>query len=428
MTIYAQDFLGRITQLTETIQGETRTFNYVYDAAGRLTDVSRNDTLIAVYSHDANGNRLSRITPSDTINGGYDAQDRLLTYGNTSYSYTRNGDLSTKVVGTDTTRYAYDAFGNLFSVRLPDGTLIEYVIDGQNRRVGKKINGAMMKQWLYGNQLNIVAELDSADNLVSRFVYGTRINVPHLMFRNGITFRIISDHLGSVRLVVNTASGAVVQRMDYDAFGNIHTDTNTGFQPLGFAGGIYDEHTELTRFMKRDYDPETGRWTAKDPIGFEGGQTDLYVYVDNDPISSTDPTGLGKICNRSGQELKVVAGAEDSVPENAMIIGENAMTPEGTDWGFVNYNGQWIKVPDGVLLVITKPNEFWITVYQDWYYKIPFVRGLAYWAGRSVRPAKGNQNEGEIKWINDILQRVHDRQKPGGKELEDERKKCEECR
>jgi RHS repeat-associated protein len=74
-------------------------------------------------------------------------------------------------------------------------------------------------------------------------------------------------------------------------FGNVLTDTNPGFQPFGFAGGLYDRHTKLVRFGARDYDAETGRWTAKDPIRFDGGNTNLYGYVVNDPINETDPSG-----------------------------------------------------------------------------------------------------------------------------------------
>ncbi|MFZ1827466.1 MAG: RHS repeat-associated core domain-containing protein [Candidatus Competibacteraceae bacterium] len=56
-------------------------------------------------------------------------------------------------------------------------------------------------------------------------------------------------------------------------------DTNPGFQPFGFAGGLYDQDTGLVRFGARDYDPETGRWTAKDPILFAGGDANLFAYV-----------------------------------------------------------------------------------------------------------------------------------------------------
>ncbi len=59
-----------------------------------------------------------------------------------------------------------------------------------------------------------------------------------------------------------------------------------------FAGGIYDTDTKLTRFGARDYDAETGRWTAKDPIGFAGGLTSLYDYVGGDPVNWVDTTGV----------------------------------------------------------------------------------------------------------------------------------------
>ena len=84
-----------------------------------------------------------------------------------------------------------------------------------------------------------------------------------------------------------------MQRVDYDAFGKVIQDTNPGFQPFGFAGGIYDPDTTLVRFGLRDYDAETGRWTTIDPILFSGGQTNLYAYVNNDPVNQGDPRGTG---------------------------------------------------------------------------------------------------------------------------------------
>jgi RHS repeat-associated protein len=70
-------------------------------------------------------------------------------------------------------------------------------------------------------------------------------------------------------------------------------DTNPALEiPFGFAGGLKDSHTGLIRFGYRDYEPETGRWTARDTIGFAGGDTNLYGYVGGSPIQFVDPSGL----------------------------------------------------------------------------------------------------------------------------------------
>jgi RHS repeat-associated protein len=58
------------------------------------------------------------------------------------------------------------------------------------------------------------------------------------------------------------------------------------------AGGLYDKDTALVRFGARDYDAEMGRWTAKDPIRFAAGDTNLYGYVLQDPVNAIDPLGL----------------------------------------------------------------------------------------------------------------------------------------
>jgi RHS repeat-associated protein len=140
--------------------------------------------------------------------------------------------------------------------------------------------------------LRPVAELDASGAIVSRFVYGSRVVAPEFMTRMGVTFRLITDHVGSVRLVVNTVNGTIAQRLDYDTWGNVISDTNPGFQPFGYAGGLHDSLTRLTRFGSRDYDAAIGRWLSKDPIGFAGRDTNLLAYAANDPLNNIDPTGL----------------------------------------------------------------------------------------------------------------------------------------
>jgi RHS repeat-associated protein len=288
---YTRDALGRITQKIETVQGVSDTFDYGYDTAGRLTEVKKNGAVTSTYGYDSNSNRLTVTASAGTLNATYDDQDRLLSYGTAVYAYSPNGELFTKTAGGQTTTYGYDALGNLRSVILPGGSRIDYTVDGTNRRIGKKVNGVAVQGFLYQDQLRIIAELDGTGNVVSRFVYGSRVNVPDYMTKGGATYRIIADHLGSPRLVVNTATGVVVQRIDYDEFGQIILDTNPGFQPFGFAGGLYDQHTTLVRFGARDYDPEIGRWTSKDPIRFAGGDTNLYGYAVNNPLSYFDRDG-----------------------------------------------------------------------------------------------------------------------------------------
>jgi RHS repeat-associated protein len=80
--------------------------------------------------------------------------------------------------------------------------------------------------------------------------------------------------------------------LDYDDFGFVTQDTNPGFQPFGFAGGLYDPDTGLVRFGARDYDGEAGRWTSRDLMKFQGGAPNLYAYSRLDPINYIDPSGL----------------------------------------------------------------------------------------------------------------------------------------
>ena len=322
---YARDKLGRIAEKTETLLGELPvTLDYRYDLAGRLTEVRRDGTIQATYGYDANGNRLSRSANGATSSGTYDDQDRLLSYGNNSYTYSANGELQTKASGGQTTTYTYDVIGNLTGVSLPGGATIEYLIDGQDRRIGKKVNGVSVQGFLYQDRLKPVAELDGSGNVVARFVYGAMDNVPEYLIKGSTAYRIISDHLGSPRLIVNTGNGNVEQRLDYDEFGNVTLDSNPGFQPFGFAGGLYDRDTRLVRFGARDYDPETGRWTVKDPIRFDGWDSNLYGYVNGNPVRWVDPSGLAAttkpVIPAAVRDYLLKSCAQ--APESCKIIGK----------------------------------------------------------------------------------------------------------
>jgi RHS repeat-associated protein len=174
----------------------------------------------------------------------------------------------------------------------PTGAAYDYIVDGENRRVGKKVGGTLSTGFLYQDALNVVAQLDASNSVTKRFVYGSKRNVPdYFTDAGGGTYRILSDHLGSPRVVIHTTTGVVAQKMEYDEFGVVLTDNNPGFTPFGFAGGLYDKDTKLVRFGARDYDPSVGRWTAKDPILFAGGDYTLYAYVGNDPVNLSDPNG-----------------------------------------------------------------------------------------------------------------------------------------
>ena len=161
-----------------------------------------------------------------------------------------------------------------------------WVEDGSGTRLPDSF-----RRYVYKDALNPIAVLNETGDVLQRFVYGSQGHVPDYMTSPEGTFAFVTDHLGSVRQVINAATGEEVQRLGYDAFGQVLEDTNPGLQPFGFAGGLYDAETSLVRFGARDYDSEVGRWTAKDPIGFAGEDTNLYGYVGQDPVNLLDPSG-----------------------------------------------------------------------------------------------------------------------------------------
>ena len=218
--------------------------------------------MIASYDYDANGNRTTQdLVGTAPVTADYDDHDRLLRHGSTTYRYTANGELRERTTATaESTLYSYDAAGSLTGVELADGRTISYVTDGLGRRIATQDQRRPTARLRLRRGRSAISRnrCQWADPLAALCTPPDR-TFPSTCSSAGRTYRLIADQLGSVRLVIDTQTGDIAQRIDYDPYGAISTDTNPGFQPFAYAGGLYDTDTGLIRFGARDYDPQTGR-------------------------------------------------------------------------------------------------------------------------------------------------------------------------
>ncbi|MCI5193972.1 MAG: hypothetical protein D3915_12750 [Candidatus Electrothrix sp. AU1_5] len=305
---------GRIMSKSETVNGGTVEYAYTYDDMGRLLTVKKDGTLVEEYQYGLNGSRSYEMNSLKGEAGrsySYSVEDHLLSAGGVSYEFDADGFLTKKTQGADVTGYQYSSRGELLQVNLPGGKSIEYLHDPLGRRIAKKVNGTVVEKYLWLGLTQLLAVYDGSDSLLMRFEYADG-RMPVAMTAGGASYYLGYDQVGSLRTVAD-ATGSVVKEVSYDSFGTILSDSNPAFAlPFGFAGGLHDRDTGLVKFGFRDYDPAIGRWVAKDPIFFAGGDVDLYGYVLGDPVNLVDPEGARKryatLIVSGGGGVKVVTG------------------------------------------------------------------------------------------------------------------------
>ncbi|HKM56875.1 MAG TPA: RHS repeat-associated core domain-containing protein, partial [Isosphaeraceae bacterium] len=178
----------------------------------------------------------------------------------------------------ETVTYKYDVFGNRIEEDTTSGSstqVTRFAYDGQN----------------------IWADLDGNNNLVTRRLFQSAVDaVIARISASGTVAWYLTDRLGSVRVLTDN-TGSVIDEINYDAYGNILTETNpSASDRYLWTGQQFDALTGLQYNQARYYDPATGRWTSEDPIGFAGGDTNLYRYVGDDPVNKVDPSGLADLC------------------------------------------------------------------------------------------------------------------------------------
>lgn len=327
----ARDNVGRIVNRTETIAGVTHLYAYSYDSVGQLVGVTRDASLVESYGYDANGNRTSTLTAS----ASYDAQDRLSAHAGVVYTFDADGFLASR--GGDA--FTYSALGELLSATV-DGNTIDYGYDALRRRVSRS-DASGTTTYLYGSPSNpflVTAVRDDAGGL-TLYDYDLA-GFLHAFRRGANTYYVGTDQVGTP-LVVSNASGTVVKQLEYDSFGRRTNDSNPTFElPFGFAGGIEDVDTGLVRFGYRDYDQESGRWLARDPVLYSGGQSNLYAYVGNNPVAMRDPLGLWCV----GASFYEVAGGGGEICYDSDNGGFSACAEFGLGFGGdVNINSSGAK-------------------------------------------------------------------------------------
>ncbi|HAX85517.1 MAG TPA: hypothetical protein DCY91_04425, partial [Cyanobacteria bacterium UBA11370] len=282
---YTYDNLGRRTSMT-TLEG---TFQYGYDATGQLTSVVTPTNRTITYRYDAAGNRIG-VTDSGT-NTNYTSNNlnQYTNVGNAVYTYDADGNLISKTEAGQTSTYTYNAENRLTKVVTPQGTW-DYEYDGLGNRVATVFNGQRTEYLVDPTGLGDIVGEYNGSTLVANYTHGIGL----VSRGNGSNSNYYdADALGStVGLTAN--DGSYVNRYSYLPFGEDLTKIEGVANPFEYVGqwGVMDEGNGLDFMRARFYDSGLGRFTAVDPIGLNGGDTNFYRYVFNSPINLNDPLGL----------------------------------------------------------------------------------------------------------------------------------------
>jgi len=243
------------------------------------------------------------------INGTTNAANEITATG---YVYDHNGNLT----ADGTHAYTYDAWDRLVSVT-EGATTVGYRYDGQSRRT-ERIVGTSVERYYYAGQQVVQVDAFSGGVLQGseQYVWSARyIDTPVLRDSfDGNGERIaagriyyLTDANHNVTSLVD-ASGAVVERYYSSPYGQVTILTPDWTQvrassfygnTILFAGMDYDPSTSLYYDRARWYNPSTGTFLTRDPAAAD---VNLYRYCHNDPISSTDPTGLDESLSRAATD------------------------------------------------------------------------------------------------------------------------------
>jgi len=303
---YTVDNVGN--RLSKTNQINSTTDNYTYDLIYQLTQVAQAGNTTESYAYDAVGNRQSSLGVSPY---SYDNSNQLTSTPSATFTHDNNGNTLTKVEGTDTTSYAWDFENRMTSVTLPaSGGVVSFKYDPVGRRIQKTF-GSSTTNYIYDGA-GIAEEVSGSGTILAKYAQGEGIDEPMAMSRSGAILYYHADGLGTITSLTD-GSGSAQAAYTYDSFGKQILGTGSVTNPFRYTGRELDQETGLYYYRARYYDQNTGRFLTEDPLGHTGG-INFYEFVSNDPSNRVDPLGLRDILvltwNRRGKSVGHVVAME----------------------------------------------------------------------------------------------------------------------
>jgi RHS repeat-associated protein len=248
------------------------------------------------YEYDKVGNRLKKVTGSDTTKCTYNNRDQLLTEilgaDITSYEYDSNGNTKKKTIGTDISEYQYDAENKLIQAKHNGGLLAEYEYDPDGNRLKKATPMDTTNYLVDPNQAlaQVIEEYENGGSLLVAYLYGDDlIKQTRSSTKNYFHY----DGLGSTRALTDNL-GQLTDTYIFSAFGELLAGTGITENNYLFTGEQFDPNLGFYYLRARFYNPAIGRFLTVDPFPgsiYDPPSLHKYPYCGVDPVNSVDPSG-----------------------------------------------------------------------------------------------------------------------------------------
>ncbi|XP_043066038.2 teneurin-a isoform X3 [Drosophila bipectinata] len=284
---------GRISQ-TRTytrnmaVNSYTNVKNYTWDCDGQLVGVEAQEPW--GFRYDDNGNLLSLTYRGNTIPMEYNAQDRIVKFGEGQYKYDARGLVAQNAREE---RFHYNTQGLLVRASKRGRFDVRYYYDHLKRLTTRKDNFGNVTQFFYTNQQRPYEVSQIYSPRDGKLMSLTYDDVGHLIYAQVYRHKyyVATDQSGTPLMLFNQY-GEGIREIMRSPFGHIVYDSNPYlYLPIDFCGGILDQVTTLVHMGDgRVYDPLIGQWMSPDwqrvaERIITPTRLHLYRFNGNDPIN-----------------------------------------------------------------------------------------------------------------------------------------------